>query len=313
MGKISLIIPVYNEADKLEEVIEKYIADLKQAEETFALDYEMIIIDDASSDGTFDVLAKEFKLHTSIKILTLAERSGKQAALTAGMDAASGDIIILADVDKLNPIGILTQVIGHYFEGNQIVYAYREKLKNENRKFKITNMLVNLAARSFSVEGKFLGRTQIQLFSRDVADIIVALPNKNKFIRNVDNWIGYDILKVEYPSEYTKEEIKIKVKQQNQKRRHAATTVVKRDKVREHTPSTIYSIGCLAAAVIMITTNIILLTSSLTVGFGWWILLWALPLLLLSASLLFFARAVLIRNIGIIHKDDEREIYNLAD
>jgi len=314
MIKVSLVVPVYNEQNSLEEVIEKYITDLTEAIKEFKGTYEFIIVNDASNDDTLNILSKAFKKHTAIKILNLAERSGKQAAITAGMDAAEGDVIIIADVDLLNPVGILKQMLLYYFQGHQIVYAYREKIKGETFKYNLTKFLVNIATTAFSVEGEFLGKAQLQVFSRDVADVIVSIPNKNKYLRHMNTWTGYEILKVEYPSEYTKEEIKQKVQKQKQKRKESEKSIVRRDKMREHTPSVIYSVGLLIAAIIALTLNIIRVsTDHFNFGFGWGLISWLVTTMLFISSLLFFARAVLIRNVGIIHGDADREIYTLID
>ena len=314
MIKISLVLPIYNEANVLREVLEKYTTDLNNAVSEFGGTYEIIAVNDASNDETSVILGDTFKKNTKLKILNISYRSGKQAAQTAGIDAATGDVVILADIDLLNPVGILKQLLAHYFTGNQIVYAYREKLKGEHLKAKTTMAMLNIAAMAFSVEGIFTGRAQIQLFSRDVADIIMALPNKNKYLRNMDNWFGYEVLKVEYPSEYSKTEIKQKLKLQTKRRKTALQSVVKRDKIREHTASLIYAYGLLITALITLTLNILIATTqTININFGLAIVLWLVNILFLTASILFFARTVLIKNIGLIHADTDKEIYKLAD
>ena len=311
--KISLVIPIYNEEPIIEEVIEKYISDLQNIKKELGIDYEVICVNDASTDGTVNILKKEFRIHTAIKIIHLAERTGKQGAIVAGMDASTGDAIIIADIDLLNPVGVIKQVVEKYITGHQIVYAYREKIKTEKIKKAYNNFFVNFANHIFSINGRYTGKPQIQLFSRDVADILIALPHKNMKLRTLDTWTGYTIHTIIFPSEYSKKEIREKLRKQSTKRKESTKSITyRRDKLREHTPSVIYALMFLLASMVVFAVILtIIIVDSLSIRLGTSIILILLQLTMLSATFMYWAKAVLIKRIGRPYRNKEDTIYRL--
>jgi len=310
--KISLILPIYNEQATLREVLDKYMDELKHLAKANKGSYEIIAVNDGCTDTSLDILMKEAKLNRSLKIINLNQRYGKEAAVTAGFEMAGGDIVILADVTLLNPTGILERMVGEYIDGHEIVYGYREAIGWENMKHSMSHTLINFACRVFKISGEYTGRANIMLFSRSVADVLVSLPHKNKFMRTMDNWTGYDIETVLYASCHSKEEVRRKTRESNAKLKREGCPKVHRSKAREHTPSIIYSITCFIMAIMFIAAWAVL--NRLFVIDLWWHFVGLLSVLVtFMCSALFYARAVMIKRIGTVHQRDEEILYEVAN
>jgi len=302
--KISLVIPVYNEQEILAEVLEKYTSDLKNVCKEIEGTYEIVAVNDGCTDESVRILKDHAKLNRNIRIVNLDQRYGKESAITAGMEATTGDIIILADVDLLNPIGIFEKILIEYFEGSNIVYAYREGIGFENTRRKVSDRIIRLATKVFGVEGKYTGKANIMLYSRAAADVLIAIPNKNKYLRTMDNWTGFEIKKIQYSTNYTKQEIRAKVQVAKLTARANGCPYAHRSRAREHTPSKIYSLTCLLLSVLLIGGWIALLQFT-NIQWMWTLVVSITAFMLLLASFLFFARAIMIKRIGTVHKDEE--------
>ena len=315
MGKISLILPVYNEAAILQEVLQKYITELK----TLSDKYEIIVVNDGSTDGSEKILMNIAKMNRSLRIINLDGRFGKQAAITAGMEAYADDaeVVLLADVDILNPVGALKRVIGEYVKNSKpIVYGRRDNLGFKNTKTKIDEGIIKFGARFFGVDGKYTGKVHIELYSRPVADVIRALPERNKFVRAMNNWIGWDITYVTYASGYNKIEEHHKIKESvarhkaNQRQHKKADHG--RDRKREHTASLDLCIGFFMAAVIALIAGIVV--ASLDITAVWiHIICWMGFILLSLVSSVFYVRAVLVKRVGLLHSVSTGHIYEIKN
>ena len=307
--KISLILPVYNEETVLHEVLAKYIKELK----TISEEYEVIAVNDGCTDGSFDILLSAGKLNRNLKIINFDARYGKQAAITAGMEAAKGDVVILADIDITNPVGVLKKVVDEYKKGALIVHAKREVSRSARIKMRASDKTVYLGTKLFGVRGNYVGKVNISLYARTVADVIVALPDKNKYLRTMENWVGWDVSTIVYASGYNKAEEKMKLQQSEKKLKQQGKQPALRDKTREHTSSIIYAWACLALSVIVLFVGVTFALlggfSVVVLPFSAHLMAWLLFLLLLMVTLMFALRAVLIKRIGIIHSKYKQKIY----
>ena len=107
MGKISLLLPVYNEQVILKDVLAKYIADLENIRLKKQYQWEIIAVDDCSDDESRLIMLDFARQYQNFRIVTLAERVGKHSAVTAGLSVATGDLILMAEIDLQNPLGFL--------------------------------------------------------------------------------------------------------------------------------------------------------------------------------------------------------------
>jgi dolichol-phosphate mannosyltransferase len=311
--KVSLVIPVYNEQYELAEVLAKYITDLKHICSVYkelGVSYEVVIVNDGSDDSSVRILTESARLNRNIRVVNFDGRYGKQAAITAGMEVAIGDVVMLADIDVLNPIGILKRVFDEYVNGESIVYAYRERTGFDKFVNNTSERFTNMAATLFGVGGTYTGRPRISLFSRNVVDVIVSLPAKNKVIRAMDNWLGWSVQPIEYSSGYNKAEEREKNIQMKRRFDKRGGDVVQRSKIREHSAALTYARTVMVVAVMFFALAVVL-ASSLDLRFMFHFFLWLLVIMLCLVAVILYARAVLIKRVGIIHNRETQEIFNI--
>jgi polyisoprenyl-phosphate glycosyltransferase len=185
---ISVVVPCYNEEDVL-------IQTLNELEE-FALSlpiytFEFIFVDDGSQDGTLDILRNAAMQHPLYRVLSFSRNFGHQIAVTAGIDAAIGDAVALIDADLQDPPEVLSEMIHHWEEGVEVVYAVRASREGESA-FKIST------ARWFYRVLNRLSETPIpldtgdfRLMDRKVVDVLKQMPERHRFVRGLVAWIGY--------------------------------------------------------------------------------------------------------------------------
>jgi len=313
--KISLVVPVYNEQVSLAEVLAKYVTDLKHICSIYKernVTYEIIAVNDGSSDSSIKILTESARLNRNIRVINFDARYGKQAAITAGMEAASGACVVLVDIDILNPIGVIKRIFDEFLAGEQIVYAYRERFGLDKFSNDASEWFTNVSARLFGVSGHYVGRPRIALYSRNVVDVLVSLPAKNKFMRTMDNWLGWSIKMIEYASSYNKKEEREKNIRMAQQFKERGGDDVGRSKVREHTSALIYARTFLVISVLLVLTEIILLAvAGLSPVFH--VFMWLIILFVLVITAAIFARAVLIKRVGVIHNREPEEMFNIKN
>ena len=192
---LSLIIPCYNE----EEVIAETIKRMKElCSELVDLETELIFIDDGSQDHTLTLLRAASAEDARIKVICFARNFGHQVAVTAGMDAARGDAVILIDADLQDPPNVIHQMISKWQEGYDVVYGTRTSRSGESV-FKRTS------ARGFYRLLNKLSDVQIpldtgdfRLMSRIVVDSLRAMPERDRFVRGMVSWVGFKQIAVPY-------------------------------------------------------------------------------------------------------------------
>ncbi|MCI8383563.1 MAG: glycosyltransferase family 2 protein [Clostridia bacterium] len=188
MKKISIIIPMYNE----EEVAKtSYLRIKKVMEALNQYDYEMLLIDDGSSDHTMDLLTQIAKENPKVKVLSFARNFGHQSAVTAGIQYATGDAVIIIDADLQDPPELLPEMIALWEQGNEVIYGQRKARKGESA-FKL------LTAKMFYRTLNALSDVEIpkdtgdfRLVDRKVIDVVNAMPEHNKFLRGLFSWVGF--------------------------------------------------------------------------------------------------------------------------
>ena len=299
-------MPVYNEQEILAEVIEKYKTDIKGvlANLKDGSTYEFIAVNDGCTDNSVEIMGAEAKRNTNFKIINLDARYGKEAAITAGFELASGDVVIVADVDLLNPLGVLERVVDEYLDGANIVYAYRERIGWESLKDRINYAFVRLGAKIFGIEGEYTGKANVMLYSRPVADILREFPERNKLMRMMDTWVGFEISAIGFASNYSKQEIRDKVRDARAKDREQGLPPVFRSQAREHTPSRIYAYAGFIMTVAFVVGWVILNTL-FDLGLLWNFVLFIVFAVMVLSSVLFLARSIMIKRIGTVHHRED--------
>lgn len=185
---LSVVIPCYNE----EEVIHETIKRLKEfCSKLKNLDVELIFVDDGSRDRTRTLLKDYAQQDARIKLIGFARNFGHQIAVTAGIDAASGDAVVLIDADLQDPPEVVHEMIAKWREGYDVVYGTRTERPGESR-FKLAT------ARAFYRLLNKLSNTPIpldtgdfRLMSRKVVDTLRAMPERDRFVRGMVSWVGF--------------------------------------------------------------------------------------------------------------------------
>lgn len=192
---ISLVVPVYNEAGSLEELHRR----LNLALDVYpSLAREFVFVDDGSHDDSFARIAALGATDPSVRGLRFARNFGKEAAMAAGLRAATGDVVVLMDSDLQHPPEVVPQLIEAWSRGAQMVTAVRRSRRTDP-----------LARRLFSLGFYYFFRTMCEvklpegagdfrLFDRRVVDAIVALPERNRFMKGITAWVGFSQAEVDF-------------------------------------------------------------------------------------------------------------------
>ena len=298
----------------MQQVLNKYMADLKK----IGAVYEIVAVNDGCSDGSEDILNSYAKTNRNFRVVTLDGRYGKQAAITAGMDGSDpkSEIVIVADVDLLNPIGILEQIVDRMNGGSEIVYAKRERNGFSKFKSHVSDRIVRISTWIFGVDGLYTGKTNITAFSRSVADVIIAVPERNKFLRTMDTWTGWKIDYMIYTSGYSKiEEKNVVIAAENSIKKSPmvkSRKPLERDNIREHSASLDVMWGCMFGALGLMILGIVFET---VVSVQYWITLivWLMFAMLVLISKIYYLRAVLIKRVGIVRPLSIAKLYEIKD
>ena len=195
MKKISVVIPVYNEEQVINECIKRITQVLEKLDE---YENEIIIIDDGSRDNTLSLLEEMAENNSETKILSFSRNFGHQAVVTAGLKHVTGDAILIIDADLQDPPELLPQMMELWEAGNDVIYGKRKARKGESHfKLMTAKMFYNTLNLLSDVEiPKDTG--DFRLVDRTVVDIINELPEHNKFLRGLFSWTGYKQIPFEY-------------------------------------------------------------------------------------------------------------------
>jgi dolichol-phosphate mannosyltransferase len=192
LGLLSVVAPVYNEEDTLAEFHRRTAAALE------GLEFELIMIDDGSSDGTPRLLAEIASTDPRVRVVTLSRNFGHQAAITAGLDHAQGDATVMIDADLQDPPELIGEMVARWREGFEVVYAVRRRRDGETR-FKVAT------ARWFY---RLFGRVSkvplednagdFRLLGRVALDSINSMRERARFLRGMTSWVGFEQTSVPY-------------------------------------------------------------------------------------------------------------------
>jgi dolichol-phosphate mannosyltransferase len=193
---VSLVIPVFNEAGVIETTHAKIAAVLAGLPYPFRIYY----VDDGSTDGTADSLSALAAQDERVRVLTLSRNFGHQAALTAGLDQAEGDIVISLDGDGQHPAGMIPEMIELVRQGYDIVQAQRIEAGGFSFKRLSSEAFYALINR---VSGTKIhpGAADFRALSRQALDALKAMPEYHRFLRGMVAWIGFKSIILPYHEE----------------------------------------------------------------------------------------------------------------
>lgn len=188
MVKLSVIVPCYNE----QETIAIYLNEMKKIEAELPLAFEYIFVNDGSKDDTLLILRQVVDQYDNVNFISFSRHFGKEAALLAGLEAATGDFITVMDVDLQDPPELLPKMYRKIQEGYDVIGTRRSNRIGEpairsflSRKF---YQLINRFSDTEMVDGA----RDFRLMTRQVVTAILELNEVNRFSKGIFSWVGFD-------------------------------------------------------------------------------------------------------------------------
>jgi dolichol-phosphate mannosyltransferase len=192
LGLLSVVAPVYNEEATLEQFYTRVCSALEE------LQFELVLVDDGSTDGSSEMLARLASGDPRVHVVYLSRNFGHQTALTAGLDHARGDAVVMLDADLQDPPELIPRMLDHWRAGCDVVYAVREQREGESR-FKIAtaHWFYKLFDKLAQVELQH-NSGDFRLLDRRALDALLSMRERSRFLRGMTVWVGYRQAAVPY-------------------------------------------------------------------------------------------------------------------
>jgi glycosyltransferase involved in cell wall biosynthesis len=191
---LSVVSPAHNEAANLEELLQR----LSDVLGDLDLDWEIVLVDDGSTDATWQHCVEAAGRDRRIRGLRLSRNFGHQVAITAGLEASEGSLVITMDSDLQHPPEAIPALLRKAGDGYEVVYAIREEAEGEGWfKRRSADLFYRLLGRMTSLDLPH-GGADFRLMSRRVVDALLAMPERNRFLRGMTRWVGYEQTTITY-------------------------------------------------------------------------------------------------------------------
>lgn len=194
---LSLVVPAFNEEEAMEQSFERTY----RAMRSIGYPFEIIYIDDGSRDRTWEIISRLAREHEEVKALRFSRNFGHQLAVTAGMDEAKGDAVIIMDADLQDPPEVIADMVKAWEQGADIAYGKRMHRKGETAAKKFTAWCYYRLLNFMSAYPIPLDTGDFRLLDKAVADEFKVLREHNRFLRGMSAWLGYNAVPVEYVRE----------------------------------------------------------------------------------------------------------------
>ena len=193
---LSIVVPLHNEAGNVAALLERIGSVVDRLRDDF--DYEIVLVNDGSTDGTLPAIRREMERRPHIVLISLSRNFGHQLAATAGLEMATGDAVVLMDGDLQDPPELIEAFLQRWRDGYDVVYAVRRARPGESRFklftarafYRIINRLTKIAIP--------LDAGDFRLMSRRVVDALRRSPERNRFLRGMVSWVGFNQTAIEY-------------------------------------------------------------------------------------------------------------------
>ncbi|HMM70791.1 MAG TPA: glycosyltransferase family 2 protein [Rhodocyclaceae bacterium] len=193
-GLLSIVVPAYNEAEGLPELHRRLSAVLDGVD----LEAEILYVNDGSRDATLAVMEDLHRQDSRVGIVDLSRNFGKEIAMTAGLDLAGGDAVVVIDADLQDPPELIPELIRHWRAGHDVVYAKREFREGETWIKRATAHLFYRLIRRVSRVAIPSDTGDFRLLSRRAVDALKQLREQHRFMKGLFSWIGYSQYAVPY-------------------------------------------------------------------------------------------------------------------
>ncbi len=190
----SVVVPIYNEAEVLPALYERLTKVLEDA----GGPYEIIFVDDGSTDESPSLLAGLRAQDVRVKVVSFSRNFGHQIAITAGLDYSSGDPVVVMDGDLQDPPEVIPRLIAEWQAGSEIVFAVREGRHGESLFKRMTASLFYRLLRRLTTTQVPVDAGDFRLMSRLAVEALKPIRERNRFVRGLVGWIGFRHTSIKY-------------------------------------------------------------------------------------------------------------------
>lgn len=190
---LSVVIPVFNEEENVPVLYRRLTEVLEQAEP----DYELVFVNDGSQDRSSELLQSLAMSDGRLTVVDLSRNFGHQIAISAGLDFSRGQAVAIMDADLQDPPEVLPKFIQKWREGHDVVYAIREKREEGMLKQVTYKIFYRLLRRIANIDIP-LDAGDFCIMDRRVVDLLIRMPERNRFLRGIRTWVGFDQVGLAY-------------------------------------------------------------------------------------------------------------------
>ncbi len=194
---LSIVAPCYNEEDVIDIFLEKIIPILEELKKP----YEIVFVNDGSRDNTLEILKAKAKEYESVRVISLSRNFGKEAALSAGLDMAKGEVVVPIDVDLQDPPELILDFVKKYEEGYDVVVGKRADRTTDTPAKRLSAELFYKMHNKISDIEIPHNVGDYRLMSRKVVEELKKLPETQRFMKGIFAWLGFKTAVVEYKRE----------------------------------------------------------------------------------------------------------------
>lgn len=195
MKKISLIVPCYNEEQVIDMFYKETVKTLYNLKDKY--EYEFVFVDDGSRDNTLNILREMKKKDDKISIISFSRNFGKEAGIYAGLNNATGDLVVIMDADLQHPPKIIIEMIKGIEEGYDTVTTRRINRKGEPLiKSAFSRLFYKVMSKIIDFE-LVQGAQDFRMMKREVVDAVLSLKEYNRFSKGIFSWVGFKVKYIE--------------------------------------------------------------------------------------------------------------------
>jgi len=193
----SIVAPVYNEKGN----IDPFYDAVREAMDSTGEPWELLMVNDGSVDGSLDLMLDLAAHDERVKVINFARNFGHQIAVTAGIDYATGEAVVLIDADLQDPPSVIPELIAEWKKGYDVVYAVRSERKGESVFKKVTAKLFYRAIHRITDIHIPVDTGDFRLMDQRVVNVLRQMREHHRFIRGMTSWVGFKQTGVEYVRE----------------------------------------------------------------------------------------------------------------
>lgn len=193
-SSVSIVVPVYNEAGNLVPLYEAVVAQMAEV----ALPFEFIFVNDGSHDDSMAVLRQLNERDPRVRVVSLSRNFGHQNCVSAGIEHAPGDAVIVMDADLQHPPEVLPTMIARWQEGYQVVYTVRESTHDAGWFKRWSSKMFYKIINAMSEVPIIPNAADFRLMDRAVVNCLATMPERSRFLRGMVSWVGFRQIGIPY-------------------------------------------------------------------------------------------------------------------